>query len=1225
MAPRASIDGCREVFRRALLPREAAKHFTRAVSSNYLHARRIDDAASNRRPRGVRGIICAQSLISSFVFPMSRLSLILLGDAVIRRGDAVITRLRSAKARALLLRVALENEHAHTRESLCDMFWGEQTSRQARHNLSQAIFYLQHALGKDTVARVLDISRTAVQFKTNSDAYVDAHEFLALLRACETHPHRRIEACAACAARLERACTLYRGELLAQFFLDDCPAFEEWLLVQREHFQRLAITALGHLTAYYEAQGAASFADTIRCARRQLQLEVWREEPYRVLMRTYAAMNQPDAALVEYHALAHILHQELGLAPSAETNALYKHLRAGALSSVIGLHSSIANLQPPTSNLPVPTTPLVGRATELAQLSEKIARADCRLLTLVGQGGIGKTRLALQTAHDNLGAFPRGAHFVDLADVDSADLIPNAIADALQFQFRGAASGAQQIVEHLRAEKEPLLLVLDNFEPLLDGTPFVSELLKRAPNVTLLVTSRERLNVEGEWLFQVEGLRAAANIPTRAPDDWDASEAVQLLAQCAARVNVNSQLWRDDEKRAAMRITHLVEGMPLAIELASAWLRTLTPVEIADEIARGLDAFEQARRDAPKRHASIRAVFEHSWKLLTPPEQHVFAQLAVFRGGMTREAAREIAGASLPILSALVEKSLVKRAAAGRFRLHELVRQFAAEKLIASNRFAQTQSRHSAYFLNLVARRAASFNDSGAQTLLEELRHELDNLRHAWRVASLEQNLVLLDASLSGLCEFYLNLALYQEGVEQLRFAAAQLGDVRPAWAARAAVLHSRLLAQIARLKTKLTQYPDAIAAAQHAIELGTAAKAPEAIAAGYLYWGYAVRRQGDYARAREILGEAAAHARKAHLPLLEMEARTYLGGTFWNESAYAQARDHWSEALALSRAQGNLRQASLLLNNLGILYQELGDFVRARDCLDDALRLCKTIGTDALWGAVLCNLGLLDLDQYAFDSARAGLNQALHFYREIGTLWAEHLALLGLGQLSGCLGDYERAREELEAAARGLDAAQAETDHARALGQLGLVYANLGQRERARTAVEKGIAIARTIRDRFTLGKGLLILGHIALEENDLTGAHDAYADAQVVYAQLKLYYLQMEAQAGAARVLWARNELEAARGAVEPVYQFLRAQPLEGSDEPLRVYWTCYQILRACGDARADEVLTTAHALVHSRADAIRDAAARTMFLENVRWNREIETAYENGETFRRRNGPR
>lgn len=1143
------------------------------------------------------------------LYEMPHLSLQLLGNSLITRDEVSITHFRSDKARALLFFLTLEAERAQTREHLCGMFWGELSETNARHNLSQAIFYLQQALGKTTVERLLDISRATLQFKRDDETYVDAHEFSDLLRSTENHIHKNIESCATCLTQLERACALYRGELLAQFFVDDCPAFEEWLLVRREQFQRRALGALAHLTAFYEAQGPGGSAGAMLYARRQIELEPWHEEPYRVLMRTLSKLNQGTQALAEYHALTNVLHQELGLEPSAETNALYKYLHAARQTTDIKQPAIERDPQDYPSNLPLPPTPLVGRTTELAQLGARLQQSDCRLLTLIGEGGIGKTRLAIQTALNRRSAYPCGTYFIDLADVTAPEMIPHALAAALQFNFSGANSPAQQITEHLKDAPEPMLVVMDNFEQIVSGAPFLSAMLKRAPRVTMLVTSREPLNLEGEWLFPVEGLDAPANLPAQLGQDWDTSDALRLLVQCAIHAHIDPQKWSDRDKSAAIRITQMVEGMPLAIELASGWLRTLTPVEIAQEIARGLDVFSSTRRDLPARHASIRAVFEHSWVLLSDTEREVFARLAIFRGGITREAAREIAGASLQTLSSLVDKSLVKRAAAGRYRLHELVRQFAAEKLHERERetgtIGETEARHTAYYLNLVTSRAPSFNAAGAQEVLEDLRHDLDNVRQAWRAASRSRELGLLASALENLAEFYAALALYQEGLTELEFAQAQLDleDGSPALG-----LASRLLAQQARMATYLTRHEEAIARARRAITLGERVESVEGITAGYLYWGFALRRQGNYAGAREILENAVVRAQTAQLGNLEWEARMSLGGTFWNESSYEAAREHWERALTLTRAQGNQRAESLLLNNLALLFQEKGDFVTSRDYLNQAFPLAKLVGTDKVWGSIVVNLGLVDIDQGAFDAAREHLEQGLYFFREIQGHWQENLALLGLGQLAFRLGEMESARTQLETAAQLLGAIHAQTDEARGLGLLGLVYHSLGQPERADAALAKGIAVAREIGDRFTLGKNLLILGHLRADGNDLEAAQRAYAEALTLLTQLELKHLQAEGRAGLAHVSFVRGVRATALEQVEWLVRYLGPHALDGADEPVRVWLTCWEILRALDPARAGEILDKAHAMLMQYAASIQATETRRSFLENVAAHREL-----------------
>ena len=309
----------------------------------------------------------------------------------------------------------------------------------------------------------------------------------------------------------------------------------------------------------------------------------------------------------------------------------------------------------PAPGLPRPPTPLIGREPELATLNRLLCDPQCRLLTLAGPGGIGKTRLALELASTQRAQFPDGVFFVPLVSLSLPEFIAPAIRSALGLSSSSPLDPKEQLLNHLR--QKSLLLVLDNLEHLLEGVGLLAELLEQAPGVKLLVTSRERLNMQGEWLFDLQGL------PVPPLDQVDRAEeysAVALFVQSARRAQVGFELSAEERPWVA-RICQLVEGMPLAIELAAAWVRLLSCREIAQEIERNLDFLSTSARDLPERHRSMRAVFDHSWQMLSAEEQRVLRALSVFRGGFLREAAEQVTGASLSLLSALVTRSLVHR------------------------------------------------------------------------------------------------------------------------------------------------------------------------------------------------------------------------------------------------------------------------------------------------------------------------------------------------------------------------------------------------------------------------------------------------------------------------------------------------------------------------------------------------------------------------------------
>src|SRR5947208_7908793 len=380
-------------------------------------------------------------------------------------------------------------------------------------------------------------------------------------------------------------------------------------------------------------------------------------------------------------------------------------------------------------NLPLPRTSFVGRASELEAIDRLLEDPEVRLLTLVGPGGAGKTRLALEAAARRVDRYPHGVHFVPLASVASPDLLAPALAESIQFAVDGAHSGfsaKEQLLDYL--SERSTLLVLDNFEHLVEGSALLSDIVERAPQVELLATSRERLNVQSEWVFDVDGLGLAEN-------GNGSASAVRLFVERVKQVAPGFAL---DDSAGALRICRLVDGMPLGIELAASWVSVLSCTEIADEIAGNIDFLATSTRDVPERHRSLRAAIDQSWRLLTDEQRSAFSRLSVFRGSFDRGAAVAVSGADLRLLSELVGKSLLRRPDFGRFELHELLRQYAAEQLRPSpGEEADARERHARHYAAMLLERQAALIGPELAVARDELRGELDNLRAAaeWTLA----------------------------------------------------------------------------------------------------------------------------------------------------------------------------------------------------------------------------------------------------------------------------------------------------------------------------------------------------------------------------------------------------------------------------------------------------------------------------------------------------------
>jgi len=646
------------------------------------------------------------------------LQLRLLGAPEVRVDDVPVTDKLPGKSQAILYYLASTGQ-PQTRTVLATLLWGDMPEAGARANLRKALPDLRQQLEV-----YLRIDRQLVTFKPEIELWVDALEFETEVKAASSPVE---------AERLRAAIELYQGDFLTGFYVRNAPEFEAWLLAEQARLREVMIQALHTLTTHFAEQGDLN--QGITTVQRLLTLEPWREEAHRQLMRLLARTGQRSAALAQYETCRQVLAEELGVEPGRETVALYERIRDGQVSQTtetqpatgIGKQDGTGKVispapqpsgpsvfQPPPTMPTLPTQPtsFVGRAKELADVIRRLTDRDCRLLTLVGPGGIGKTRLALQTAQAFLdsqfgqGFFAYGVVFVPLVAVGSINGMVSAMAEAANFRFYSNLPARQQLLDYLR-EKE-MLLVLDNLEHLLSpseegaqsegglagAAELIAEILAAAPKIKILVTSREALNLQEAWFHPVEGLSfppppaslEEEGTQNKGGDGLEKYDAVQLFVQSAQRARVEFSLAA--VRAHVIRVCRLVEGMPLALELAATWLKVLPIEKIAQELEQNLNVLSTRLQNMPERHRSMRAVFDQSWQLLTETERNTLKQLSVFKGSFDHPAAEQVAGATLITLAILVEKSLLRVTESGRYQLHELLRQFAGAKLAADTRLA---------------------------------------------------------------------------------------------------------------------------------------------------------------------------------------------------------------------------------------------------------------------------------------------------------------------------------------------------------------------------------------------------------------------------------------------------------------------------------------------------------------------------------------------------------
>jgi predicted ATPase/DNA-binding CsgD family transcriptional regulator len=659
-------------------------------------------------------------------------------------------------------------------------------------------------------------------------------------------------------------------------------------------------------------------------------------------------------------------------------------------------------------SLPAQLTSFVGRGEELAEIAALLADPACRLLTLLGPGGVGKSRLAIEAAGQAAKDVADGVYFVPLQGVQTGYLVP-AIADAVGVPLRGQENPGIQLLCHLR--DRDMLLVLDSFEHLLAGEiDVVADLLQAAPRLRLLVTSREVLNLQGEWLYPVRGLQ----VPDREyTGDLDRYSAVQLFAERARHVRRDFSL--ADERAGVVRICQLVEGMPLAIELAVSWLRTLSCAEIAAEIHHHLDFLSTRMRDVPERHRNMQAVFDQSWKLLAPEEQAVFARLSAFQGGFAREAAEQVAGASLVILSSLVDKSLLYRQPDGRYQVHELLRQYAAEQLAASpEAVAETQDRHCAYYTDFLARRLDGVGRD--RDVTQEITVELENIRAAWRWATQQGKTEAIRQAVTTWFYFCQIRGRYQEG-EALLAAAARGLERQSASRER-----DRTLAQVLDsqgwLCIRLGQFDQARLALQHSLELYQQldlAPPPGMGTDPRTALGVLTTVLGDYAEAAR-LGEEALQASQAHGDLWNrMFAYYVLAGAALAEGQFEAAAGHARHGYADAEKLDAHWFRAYLVNELGHVARALGNYSQARGYYQTSYAMRQEFEDPEGMAVALNHLGQVALLQADYAEAERLYRQSQAIYGEIGDRGGLATALDGLRRAARAQGDYQAAGRHIQ------------------------------------------------------------------------------------------------------------------------------------------------------------------------------------------------------------------
>jgi len=890
------------------------------------------------------------------------------------------------------------------RAELASMLWPDQADKLAFTNLRKTLFRLQGAPWAGMVESQGNSLRVATA--------TDVHGFETALAE-----HRGADALA-----------LYRDRLLAGFDDDANEAWAGWLRFERERLH----------TAWRGAvlDALASDADPAQglgLAARLLEADPLDEAALHAQLRLLAAGGQVARARQAWQDFAARLESELGIEPGAELRALRDALDADAARSRPMPLPDVAHTGAPDDGF-------VGRAVELRRLAELFGSGQARLVTIVGPGGIGKTRLAQHAIADLAGRFADGAHFVSLEDAHDADALLARIAQAAGSPLRGSASALDQVSSALR--ERTMLLALDNFEQLVEtGATVLEPLLAAAPGLALIVTSRMRIGLTLERLLPLAGLPC--------PEDEDADrveafDAARVFVAAAHRVA--PELQPQAEAAAIVDICRLLDGLPLALELAAAWTRVLTCAEIAAELREGTALLRDDSAARGSRHASIEQVFEQSWRRLAPVEREALAFLSVFQGGFSAEAARAVAGTPLPVLGALIDKSLLHKDGR-RLALHPLVQQLAALRLDPAM-LVQARRAHAAWFHRLLAQWAPAVA-AGERAALQAVDDELENCRQAWRQAVADGDVAAVRATGGALHQQLDHRGRYGEGLALMRQAI----DAPPLRGDRA--LQAWLLARAAHFEYRLDRYADAHALAGRALAIGSADAGTRQQAHGVI--GTTALRQGRHAEALACFEEvfeiaeqggdaATAAAALDHQAL----AQKYLG-------RYDTALTLTLEALARYRALGQVVGEAICLANLGGLHLVRDEAAAAETYLLEAVALCEREGLAGPLQYALGNLCDIDLRFGRLDAGQAHGEQLASLARASGQRAVALVATAHLARVATRRGDLAAARAAVAETAQAAIALATPI----AWGNAMLVLADLLQAQGEATAADRVLGFA--------------------------------------------------------------------------------------------------------------------------------------------------------------------
>ncbi len=723
----------------------------------------------------------------------------------------------------------------------------------------------------------------------------------------------------------------------------------------------------------------------------------------------------PDAELAD-----HGVHLLRGI---SEPHQIYGLLH---LSLPLKKFPPLRTLNAHPNNLPQQPTRFIGRTYELKEIHGLLQNESCRLLTLLGTGGVGKTRIALKVAEECFEKYTHGVWFVALAPLSSAESITLAIASALKLSFYSSEDPGIQLLKYLKDKK--MLLVMDNFEHLVEGAGLIGQIIQNAPMIKIVVTSRERLNLRDEWIYDVKGMGFPG---IEEIDGRETGNALELFASSASRVRRDFRI-TGQNRLTVTEICRLIDGLPLGIEIAASWLRTLNLEEIASEIGSSFDFLESSLQDLPERHRSLEKVFEYSLQLLSPDEQKVLARLSVFRGGFTKEAAKEVAGASVSMLSSLIDKSLIQRtsviyresdethgsAASDQYDMHEAVRQFAWKILAGTpEEIRSIRHLHCCYYADLLYGKEQDLTVIGQKKTLAEIEIELENVHAAWQWALDNGDIESTGRLLEGVYSLYTARGWFRDAVKLLSEAVKDLKTPETCndnSAGRNSPVMGKLLLHLGWLIIICGDYEEGGKRLRECLEIfrNLGDRSYEAYSLNRL--GSLALFEGDFELAKALQEESLTCAVASDSSGAKARSFMSLGNIARKSGEYAEAGKHYRESLKLFKEMDHVTGQAISLGNLGIVACRTGDLDEALRLDRESFALAEALDDRRMIAEGLTDIGTVFREMGNTDEAWKYYTESLSLNRELGVKSGILITLDNMGTMAAQAGDLEKAEELL-------------------------------------------------------------------------------------------------------------------------------------------------------------------------------------------------------------------